>query len=69
MIMGEYGATSKVGEEEMAKQATCYISSAKKYGIACFYWMGLSDGADRTKPAWTKPLLKDAIISAYRDSN
>lgn len=68
VILGEYGATSKVGEKEMAKQAACYVSTAKKYGIACFYWMALSDGADRAKPAWTKPALKDAILSAYKDN-
>lgn len=65
VILGEYGATSKLDEAEMAKQAACYVSEAKKYGIACFYWMTLSDGADRSVPKWTKPLLKDAIISAY----
>lgn len=66
-IIGEYGATSKVGEEEMAKQAACYVSSARKYGIACFYWMALSDGEDRSKPAWTRPVLKDAILKAYKE--
>lgn len=65
-IIGEYGATSKLKEEEMAKQAACYVSTARKYGIACFYWMVLSDGGDRNKPAWSKPLLKDTILAAYK---
>lgn len=67
-IIGEYGCTSKAGETEMSKQAAYYVSTAKKYGIACFYWMNLSDAADRSKPAWTMPALKDAILSAYYDN-
>ena len=68
-ILGEYGAdTSKRLETELAKQASCYVSAAAEYGIACFYWMGLSDGKDRSVPKWTKPVLKDAILKAYKDN-
>ena len=68
-ILGEYGAdTSKRQETELAKQAACYVSAAAEYGITCFYWMALSDGKDRSVPKWTKPVLKDAILKAYRDS-
>ena len=69
-ILGEYGAdTGKRAEAELAKQAACYVSQGAKYNIACFYWMGLSDGKeDRSAPRWTKPTLKDAILQAYRDS-
>ena len=68
-IIGEYGAdTSKRTEAELAKQAACYVSAAAEYGIACFYWMGLSDKEDRAVPKWTKPVLKDAILKAYKDS-
>ena len=68
-VLGEYGAdTSKRVEAELAKQAACYVSAAAKYNIPCFYWMALSDGADRSVPKWTKPTLKDAILKAYKDS-
>jgi aryl-phospho-beta-D-glucosidase BglC (GH1 family) len=67
-VLGEYGCTSNRAETEMAKQAACYISATAKYNIPCFYWMGLSDGNDRTVPKWTKPVLKDAILKAYLDS-
>ena len=69
-ILGEYGAdTGKRAEAELAKQAACYVSQAAKYNIACFYWMGLSDGKeDRAAPRWTKPALKDAIVKAWRDN-
>jgi aryl-phospho-beta-D-glucosidase BglC (GH1 family) len=68
-VLGEYGAdTSKRQETELAKQAACYVSAAAAYNIPCFYWMALSDGADRSVPKWTKPTLKDAILKSYRDS-
>ena len=44
------------------------MSAAAKYHIACFYWMGLTDGDDRAVPQWTKPKLKDAVLKAYEDS-
>ena len=65
-ILGEYGAdTSKRQETELAKQAACYVSAASEYGITCFYWMGLSDGKDRSVPKWTMPRTKDAILKPY----
>ena len=68
-VLGEYGAdTSKRDETELAKQAKCYVSAATKYHIPCFYWMALSDGADRSVPKWTKPIIKDAVLSAYSEN-
>ena len=68
-VLGEFGAdTGKRTETELAKQASCYVGAATKYNIPCFYWMGLSDGQDRSVPQWTKPKLKDAILKAYEDS-
>ena len=67
-IIGEYGCTSARADGEIAKQLACYISHAAQYGIPCFCWMLLSDGADRSVPTWTKPSLKDAIIQAYNES-
>ena len=69
-ILGEFGAdTGKRAEAELAKQAAAYVSQATKYNIACFYWMGLSDGKeDRAAPRWTKPTLRDAILKAYNDN-
>ena len=68
-VLGEFGAdTAHRSETELAKQAACYVSAATKYNIACFYWMGLTDGQDRAVPQWTKPKLKDAVLKAYEDS-
>ena len=63
-IIGEYGATAARADVEIAKQVTCYVQTCKQYGGACFCWMLLSDGADRSVPKWTKPYIKDAIIRA-----
>ncbi|MGM9791993.1 MAG: cellulase family glycosylhydrolase [Candidatus Cryptobacteroides sp.] len=66
VIVGEYGSDSAVASDtELGKQAACYVSTAKQYGICCIYWMGLSDQKDRAVPTWTKPLVKDAIIAAW----
>ena len=67
-VLGEYGCTASRTETEMAKQAACYVAAATRYSIPCFYWMGLSDGADRSVPKWTMPEIKDAILKAYRDN-
>ena len=66
-IIGEYGSDSAVASDtELGKQAACYVSTAKANSMACFYWMGLSDGEDRSVPKWTKPVIKDAILKAYK---
>ena len=71
-ILGEFGADTREGparaESELSKQAACYVSQAAKYNIACFYWMGLSDGTDRSVPKWTKEALKNAVVQAYNDN-
>ena len=68
-VLGEFGAdTHNRADAELAKQATCYVSAASKYNIPCFYWMTLSDGKDRSVPKWTKPVIKDALLKAYRES-
>ena len=69
-IIGEFGTdTLNRDENELAKQAACYVSQATKYNIACFYWMLLCDGkADRAAPRWTRPVIKDAILKAYKDN-
>ena len=68
VIIGEYGTTAQQPvrpEEDIAKQAVCYVRNCKKNNMACFYWMLLTDGEDRNVPQWTRPLVKDAIINAY----
>jgi len=63
-ILGEFGATKKDNDPERAKQATCYVSTAKDYGIVSFVWNTLIIESDRDIPAWSAPLVKDAMIDA-----
>ena len=67
-VLGEYGCTAIQSATEIAKQAACYVSAAAKSDIACFYWMALSDGEDRSVPKWTAPTLRDAILKAYKEN-
>ena len=71
-VLGEYGADLRNGsarrDEELGKQAACYVSAAAQYNIPCFYWMTLSEGSDRTVPKWTKAVIRDAIINAYNQN-
>ena len=68
-VLGEFGCDSaKRDEAELAKQAACYVAAATKYNIACYYWMGLSDGQDRAALKWTKPNIKNAILNAYKEN-
>lgn len=61
-ILGEFGARPKDNDPERAKQAKCYVSTAKQYGIVCFIWNTLINGDDRTVPQWTAPLVKNAML-------
>lgn len=76
VIVGEYGPSTEGMEDgagnneakyDMPQMATSYVKYAKQYGVACFYWMGLVDGADRSEATfkWTMPKTTDAIITAW----
>lgn len=72
VIIGEWGSDAEGLDYNDATQrqklldfATYFTSRAKAKGITCFYWMGLSDGADRANGTWTQPELRDAIIKGY----
>jgi len=65
-ILGEFGARPKDNDVERAKLATCYVSTAKDYGMVSFIWNTLINGEDRNTPAWTAPLVKDAMLDAVK---
>ena len=45
-----------------------FIKKTKEEGIATFYWMGLSDGVNRTLPAFNQADLAQTLIKAYYGS-
>ena len=73
VIVGEWG-TSNVDADVtdydarrplMLQFAEYFVKRCKAYGIATFYWMGLSDGSHRSVPEFNQSDLKDAIIKGY----
>lgn len=72
VIVGEWGSDASGFDYNDATQrqklldfSTYFVQKAKASNMACFYWMGLSDGTDRTTGTWTQPELRDAIIKGY----
>ena len=56
-------------DREVALYAMDYlIKETKKAGIGTCYWMGLSDGANRTLPAFHQADLAQTLIKAYYGS-
>lgn len=58
----DYNTSYKQNKVDFARY---FVEKCKEAGIATFYWMMLSDGADRENLKWTMPDLKDAIIKGY----
>ena len=72
VIVGEWGSDAEgfdysddAQRKKLTDFATYFMQRAKARNMACFYWMGLSDGKDRSVPQWTQPELVDAIIKGY----
>lgn len=61
-IIGEWGGNSPQDNDANVTFASYFSGKAKEYGIAAFWWMGLSDAEDRSIPSWTMPRTKDAIL-------
>ena len=75
VIFGEWG-TSEDGvdywndyRENTLEYAKYFVRRAKEYGFCTLYWMGLSDGNDRSVPQFTKPDLVDFITKGFYGEN
>lgn len=76
VIIGEYATLSTWPERDWYKEnrevalyaMDYFIKKTKEEGIATFYWMGLSDGANRTLPAFNQADLAQTLIKAYHGS-
>ena len=66
VIIGEWGGGTGEDTNNNVRFASYFTQKAREAGIATFWWMGLSDGEDRSVPAWTMPRTKDAILNSYR---
>ena len=65
VIIGECGGNVGEDTELNVSFASYFTAKAREAGVATFWWMGLSDGTDRSVPKWTMPRTKDAIVSVY----
>ena len=77
VIIGEYATFTTWPKEtdyyatdrEVALYAMDYlITETKKAGVGTCYWMGMSDGANRTLPVFHQPDLAQTLINAYYGS-
>ena len=77
VIIGEYATFCEwpskidyyVTNRKVALYAMDYfIKKTKEEGIGTFYWMGLSDGVNRTLPAFHQADLAQTLIKAYYGS-
>lgn len=70
VIFGEWGFSGENASDAVkADYAKYFVEKIKEADMACFYWMGLSDGTDRTIPQWSDEALKDAIVKGYYGEN
>lgn len=75
VIVGEWGTldddsdvnynNNKANYLEFCKH---FVTEAKNNDIITFYWMGLSDGSNRSLPVFHQPDLAETIVKAYRGS-
>lgn len=72
VIYGEWGtSTVDTGEDyaknrdNMIEYLKYYVQKCKENNIGTFYWMGLSDGAARSIPAFNQADLAEALAKAY----
>ena len=75
VIIGEWGTNNvdagggktdyDLHKDLMFEFVSYMIKTMKQNDIATFYWMGLTDGAPRTYPAFTQPDLALKMLQAY----
>lgn len=75
VIVGEWGTLNDDSDVNYNNNKTNYldfckhfVTEAKNNGIITFYWMGLSDGSNRSLPVFHQPDLAKTIVKAYRGS-
>ena len=80
VIVGEYGsngdgektinASSTAAQKaEAGRQAADMSRLCRQYGAACFYWMGIIEGADRAERTfhWSMEQVADSIVKVYKN--
>lgn len=74
VIYGEWGTSSANGDgtsdydnnrKNMIDFLQYYVKQTKAAGIGTFYWMGLTDGANRDYPCFNQPDLAETLTKAW----
>lgn len=69
VIIGEWGSDTNDAYNSYRSNylafAQYFIEQTKANDIACFHWMGLSDGDHRTVPEFNQQDLVDAMVKGY----
>lgn len=69
VIIGEWGSDTNDAYNSYRNNylafAQYFIEQTKANDIACFHWMGLSDGDHRTVPEFNQQDLVDAMVKGY----
>lgn len=74
VIVGEWGTANSgetdydVRRENVLQFADYFVKKAKAYNCATFYWMGLSEGTNRSLPVFNQKDLAQAIVQAWHGS-
>jgi len=79
VIIGEYGSnganettinknSTAAQKAEAGRQAADMSRLCRQYNAACFYWMGIIDGADRAEATfkWSMEQVADSIVKVYQ---
>ncbi len=79
MILGEWSTSNvdkgpgktdyDVRKEAFFEFADHVVKTCKENEVATFYWMGLTDGASRSLPAFNQPDLAKQLIKSYYGSS
>ena len=79
MILGEWGTANvdkgdgktdyDVRRDAMFEFVDYMVQKCKDNNVATFWWMGLSDGAYRSLPAFNQPDLAERLVKAYHGSS
>ena len=79
MILGEWGSSNvdkgdgktdyDVRKDVLFEFVDYMVQKCKENNVATFYWMGLTDGANRSLPAFHQADLAERIVKAYHGSS
>jgi hypothetical protein len=64
-----HASSPEAPKAEAGRQAADMSRLCRQYGAACFYWMGIIEGADRAERTfhWSMEQVADSIVNVYKN--